>query len=180
MNPDLINCDSMNSDPHERARMMIAMSGSERSDPQGLSDAGLTRAEQSWLAEHLESCALCRQFTENARETIRALRGIPITANSGLVSTTQRRVRQRAEELQHQQERLWVVCVCCAAVTLSTVLTTALLWRGFSWIGRQARLPAPLWQGGFVVFYLMPAVLAGMLLLARGTFLADHNASSQG
>jgi hypothetical protein len=30
------------------------------------------------------------------------------------------------------------------------------------------------WEGGFIVFYLMPSVFAGILLLSRGTFLADH------
>jgi hypothetical protein len=164
-----VNADRMNSDPHERARLMIALSGPER----------LTNAEQSWLAVHLESCPPCREFAENSRETIRSLRGIPITASGRLVSTTQMRVRQRAGELQRQQERLWVICACCAAVTLSTVVTTAVLWRGFAWMGQQARLSAPVWGGGFVVFYLMPAVMAGILLLARGTFLADHNGSYQ-
>ncbi|HST12447.1 MAG TPA: hypothetical protein VLL05_18880 [Terriglobales bacterium] len=108
--------------------------------------------------------------------TIGSLRGIPITAGTRLVSMTQMRVRQRARELQHQQERLWVILICCVAVTLSAALTTVALWRGFAWMGAQARLSVPVWQGGFVVFYLMPAVLAGILLLARGTFLADHNA----
>jgi hypothetical protein len=42
-------------------------------------------------------------------------------------------------------------------------------------MGQQARFPALVWEGGFVVIYLMPAVLVGILLLARGTFLADHN-----
>jgi hypothetical protein len=89
------------------------------------------------------------------------------------------RVRQRAVELHRQQERFWVVCACCSAVMLSTAVTTAVLWRGFAWMGQQARLSAPVWGGGFVLFYLMPAVLAGILLLARGTFLADHTGSYQ-
>jgi hypothetical protein len=159
----------VNPDPHERARLRIALSGPE----------GFSNAEQSWLAVHLESCPPCREFAENSRETIRSLRAIPITAGGSLVSTTQMRVRQRAEELQRQQERLWVVCACCAAVTLCTGVTTAVLWRGFAWMGQQARFSAPVWEGGFVVFCLMPAVLAGILLLARGTFLADHNGSYQ-
>jgi hypothetical protein len=46
-------------------------------------------------------------------------------------------------------------------------------------MGQQARFPAPVWEGGFVLIYLTPAVLAGILLLARGTFLADHNRSHQ-
>jgi hypothetical protein len=159
----------VNADSHERARLMIALSGPE----------GLSNADQSWLAVHLESCPPCRQFAENSRETIRSLRGIPITAGERLVSTTQMRVRQRAEELQRQQERFWVICVCCAAVTLCTAVTTAMLWRGFAWMGQQTRFSAPVWEGAFVVFCLMPAVLAGILLLARGTCLADHNGSYQ-
>ena len=56
-----------------------------------------------------------------------------------LVSTTKRRVRQRAQELQRREERLRLVWVCCAAVTLATGFTTAVLWRGFAWIGHEHR-----------------------------------------
>ena len=166
-----MNGDFMKSDAHERARMMIALSGPEVS-----SNAGPSRNEQSWLAEHLESCASCREFAEKSRAALTSLRGIPITAGTRLVSSTQMRVRQRARELQRQEERFWVVFICCAAVTLSAALTTVALWRGFAWMGEQTRLSAPEWQGAFVVFNLMPAVLAGILLLARGTFLVDHSA----
>ncbi len=159
----------MNADLHERARLLIALSGPE----------GFSNAEQSWLAAHLESCAPCREFAENARETIRSLRAVSITAGGSLVSTTQMRVRQRAQELQRRQERLWVVCVCCAAVTLYAAFTTAVLWRGFAWMGEQARLSAPVWEIGFVAFCWMPAILVGILLLARGTHLADRNGSYQ-
>jgi hypothetical protein len=169
-----MNVDLMNSDPHERARVMIALSGAEAA-----SNARALRDDEMWLASHLEACVSCREFAENSWAAIGSLRGMPITAGGRLVSTTQLRVRQRAQELQRQQERFWVMCICCAAVTFSTVLTTAVLWRGFAWLGGQARLSAPVWQGGFAVFYLMPAVLAGILLLARGTFLADHNVPYQ-
>jgi hypothetical protein len=156
-------------DPHERARLMIALSGPE----------GLSNAEQSWLAVHLESCPPCREFAGSTGETIRSLRAIPITAGGGLVSATRTRVRQRAQELQRRQERLRVIWVCCAAVTLCTAFNTAILWRGFAWIGHQARLAAPVWEIGFVVLCLMPTIVTGILLLARGTYLADHNGSYQ-
>jgi hypothetical protein len=159
----------MSTDLHERARMLIALSGPEQ--PSG--------AEQSWLAAHLGSCPACRDFAESSREAILSLRGIPGAASRSLVSATQLRVRRRAAELQRGQERLWMVCACCAAVTLSTTVTSTLLWRAFSWIGRQAQLSAPVWEGLFVVFCLMPAVVAGMVMLARGTFLADHLGSIQ-
>ena len=79
--------------------------------------------------------------------------------------------------MQRQRERLWVICVCCASVTLGTAFTTAALWRGLEWMGQQSRLPGPVWQIGLLAFGLMPAIVAGILLLARGTYLADHNGS---
>jgi predicted anti-sigma-YlaC factor YlaD len=173
----------MSSDPHERARLLIALSGPEK----------VSNPERSWLAPHLESCASCREFAESTGETIRSLRAIPIMAGASLVSTTRTRVRQRAQELQRRQERLRVIWVCSAAVTLCTAFNTALLWRGFAWlsqwlsqqwgqqwIDQQSRLSAPLFELGFVALCLMPAIVAGIILLARGTYMADHNGSFHG
>ena len=149
--------------------MLIALSGTEEG----------SNPEQSWLAAHLESCEPCREFAENSREAVRSLRAFPVTAAGSLVSATQMRVRQRAQELQRRQEWLRVIWVCCSAVTLSTAFTTAILWRGFAWMGQQARLSAPVWEIGLMAFCLMPAILAGILLLARGTHLANHNGTYQ-
>jgi anti-sigma factor RsiW len=150
--------------------MMIALSGLDEVSP----------TEQSWLAAHLASCPACREFAENSRATIHALRGIPITASRSLVSATQMRVRQRAADLHRQQERLWMVCACCAAVTICSAATTLAMWHGLGWIAQQLqiRLSPPLLEYGFLVFSWLPAVLAGMFLLARGTFLADHGESA--
>jgi hypothetical protein len=175
-----VNSDSKSADPkndsaqHERARLLIVLSAAE-----ALSDPELTDTEQSWLSAHLEFCSSCRDFQENSRETIRSLRAIPISGSGRLVSATQMRVRRRAQELQREQEHFWVICTCVAAVTLSSAVSAAAVWHGFEWIGQQARLSAPAWESGFVVFYLMPAVLAGILLLARGTFLADDTGRHQ-
>jgi anti-sigma factor RsiW len=157
----------MNADSHERARMLIALSGPEE----------ISSEEHSWLAAHLQSCEECRVFADNSSATIRSLRTIPITAGARLVSATQMRVRQRALELQRRQERIWVISICCAAVTLCTAFTTAVLWSGLAWAGLQARISPPVWQIPFTVFCLMPGLLAGILLLARGTHLADRNGS---
>jgi hypothetical protein len=172
----------MNTDPnelkqHERARLMIALSvglgqGSSRTT---LSHSGISNSDDVWLSSHLESCLPCREFAENSRKTIRSLRGIPIAATGSLVSSTQMRVRQRTQELERQQERFWVVCTCVAAVTLSSAVSAALLWHAFEWMGQRARLSPPVWEGGFVVVYLAPAVLAGIVLLTNGTFFADHS-----
>jgi predicted anti-sigma-YlaC factor YlaD len=157
----------MTRNAHDEARELIALG------------EGLTDAQQAWLRVHLDECEACRHYAEAASGVVRTLRSLPLAADFALVRATQMRVRQRALELQRQQERLWVICVCCVAVTLSTALTTAVLWRGFAWMGQQVRLPDPVWQIGLVALGLMPAIVAGILLLARGTYLADHNGSVQ-
>jgi len=128
----------------------------------------------------METCGSCRTFAENAREAVRALRAISIAAERSLVSTTQMRVRRRALELQRQSERRWLVSVSCIAVTLCALLSAAALWRGFEWLGARAQLAPLIWQVGFFVFCVTPALVAGVLLLARDTHLADHTGSYEG
>jgi predicted anti-sigma-YlaC factor YlaD len=164
----------VSTDAHERARKLIALAGAEELPATDQVESNV------WLAAHLDRCEGCRAFADNAAETIRGLRAIPMAAERGLVATTQMRVRRRALELQRQRERLWVVTISCTAVTVFALLTAAVLWRGFEWLGERAQLASSVWQVGFLVFCAMPALVAGILLLARGTHLADHAGSYQG
>ena len=175
-----------NNDAHERARRLIALADSEAlSAADRLSEqlAGEPPSNE-WLAAHLENCASCRAFAENAAEAIHRLRAIPVAAGRSLVSTTQSRVRRRALELQRHRERLWLVAVSCTAVTLCALLSTFVLWRGFEWLGARAELAPSIWQLAFLVFWMMPALLAAILLLARDKdkdrHLPDHPDSYQG
>jgi predicted anti-sigma-YlaC factor YlaD len=169
-----------NDDAHKRARTLIALAG-----PEALSSD--QPSSTAWLTTHLESCASCRAFAENAAETIHGLRAIPIAAGRTLVSTTQTRVRRRALELQRQREHLWLVSISCTAVTLCTLLSAIVLWSGFEWLGTRAQLPSLVWQVGFLIFCVVPALVAGILLLAKdknnnndNDRLAHHAGSYQG
>ena len=73
-----------------------------------------------------------------------------------------------------------MISICCTAVTICAALTTIVLWFGFSWLGQQTRFTAPVWQAGFVALSFIPALVTAMLLLTRGTYLADHKDSFQG
>jgi predicted anti-sigma-YlaC factor YlaD len=176
--PNLTQHDDAHRLEHERARKLIALGG-----PEALSASG-NSSENAWLEAHLERCVSCRSFAENVRETIYGMRAFPIAAQRSLVSTTQMKVRRRALELRRQRERMWLVAVSCAAVTVCGSFSAAVLWRSFEWLGAQAQLASSVWQVGFLVFCIMPALVVGMLLLARGTqfnsHLADHNGSYQG
>jgi len=153
----------MTANPHERARQLIAISG--------VNDA--SDGEQAWLRGHLQECTGCREYQEEAGHAIRALRSMPLAADGSLVRTTQIRVQARARELRRERERMWVVSICCTAVT------TAVLWHGFAWIGEQARIPSTAWQIALVEFCLVPTLVAGIFLLARGTHLANTSGSLQ-
>jgi hypothetical protein len=175
-----------NNDAHERARRLIALAAPETLSAADrfsdrLSDASSSNA---WLAAHVETCASCRAFAENSAETVHRLRAIPIAAERSLVSTTQRMVRRRALELQRQRERMWLVAVSCTVVTLSALLSTVALWLGFAWLGARAQLPSSVWQVGFLVFCVMPALVVAIMLLAEDKdndkHLADHTGSYQG
>lgn len=153
---------------HERARALL-------SDQRAISST-----EQVWLRDHLRSCGQCREYSEGLEQLIRALRSVPFAAKPALVRSTQSRVRMRATELRRRRERLWLVIVSCALVSLFAAASTAFLWRGFEWLGRWAQVPDAVWQVGFAMFWIAPTIAAGFLLLAHGTHLAERNGSARG
>ncbi len=152
----------MTRDTHDGARELIA-----------LGDA-LSDAQQLWLRNHLEGCAACRDFAEGADRTIRALRSMPLAADARLVQTTQARVRFHAARLQETRERMWIVGMAGVAVGLSATLTLPVLWRLFAWMGEQAGVSSLVWQAGFVIFFIAPALLVSVVLLARGAHAKSH------
>jgi predicted anti-sigma-YlaC factor YlaD len=157
----------MTRNAHDEARELIALG-------EGLSDS-----QQAWLRAHLEECEACRHYAEAANGVVRTLRSLPLAADSRLVRATQMRVRFHASRLRETRERMWLVGMACLGVGLSATLTVPLLWRLFAWMGEWAGVPTLVWQAGFAFFWIAPALVVGVLLLARGTHLADHNGSFQ-
>lgn len=152
----------MTRDAHDEARELIALGGS------------LSDAQQARLRGHLEECEACRQYAEAADGVVRALRSLPIAADSRLVRATQTRVRFHASRLREARERLWLVGMACLGVGLSATLTVPFLWRLFAWMGQWAGVSNPVWQVGFLVFFIAPALVVAALLLARGTHLTNN------
>jgi predicted anti-sigma-YlaC factor YlaD len=157
----------MTRDLHEQARELIAC-------------GGLTDSQQVRLQEHLLNCDSCRAYAQAADQVVRSLHSVPMAADRSLVQATQLRVRLRAHQLQRRQERLWLVGISCLLVGLSAAITTPLLWRSFQWMGESVQVSNLVWQVGFAIFWIAPALAASALLLARGTHLMDSNRKSQG
>jgi predicted anti-sigma-YlaC factor YlaD len=157
----------MTRNAHEEARGLIAMGG------------GLSPAQQTWLRSHLQECEACRNYAETAEEMVRALRSLPLAADSRLVRATQMRVRFHAGRLRETRQRLWLVSMACLGVGLSATLTAPLLWRLFAWLGQWAGVATLVWQAGFVFFSIAPALGVSVLLLARGIHWTDERERSR-
>jgi len=154
----------MTRDIHEQAREFIALGGVD----------DIPEAERARLQTHIHECESCREYAEACGAAIRSVRAVPIAAGPALVHTTQIRVRERARQLREKQERLWLVWMSCLGVSLSAAITTPLLWRGFAWIGHWAEVSSPVWQTGFAMFWIAPALVTSVLLLGRGVHIAGN------
>jgi len=157
----------MTPNSHDEARELIALG------------EGLADREQAWLRAHLDECETCRDYAEAARGVVRALHSIPLAADARLVRATQMRVRFHASRLREARERMWLVAMACLGVGLSATLTVPLLWRLCAWIGERAGVSNLVWQAGFVIFFIAPTLVVGLLLLARGTHLTSHGERSR-
>jgi len=82
---------------------------------------------------------------------------------------------QDLSRLRETRERTWLVGMACLVVGLTTTVTVPLAWRLFAWIGQWAGVAGWVWQAGFAFFSIVPALVAGIFLLARGTYLAEHD-----
>ncbi len=149
----------MKGDIHNEARELIALG------------SALTNPQQTWLRTHLNECEACRNYSDGASHVVRALRSVPLAADSRLVRTTQMRVRFHASRLREARERMWLIAMACVGVGFSAALTAPLLWRLFAWVGELAGLSRPVWEAGFVFFWIAPALLVSIPLLARGIHL---------
>ena len=151
----------MTRNPHDEARELIALGD------------GLSPAQQAWLRSHLAESDACRNYAEAAREMARALRSLPLAADSRLVRATQMRVRFHAGRLHQARQRMWLVGMGCLAVGLSATVSAPFLWRLFAWLGAWVGVSTVVWQASFIFFFFAPALVVSVLLLARGTHWTD-------
>lgn len=158
----------MTQSSHDEVRRLIATSASD-----------LSEAQQALLQGHLQDCGPCRDYAAATAEIVRAVRAVPLAADPRLVRNTQARVRARACALRQRQQWRRLVALACPLVGLSAAITTPLVWRAFQWMGTYAGLSKPLWQVAFAFYWIVPALLVSVLLLLRGTYLADNGHSQE-
>jgi len=157
----------MTRDTHDEARELLTL-GDVLSD-----------AQQIRLRNHLEECVSCRDYAEGVAQMVRSLRSLSVVADARLVRTTQMRVRFHAARLRETRERMWLVGMACLGVGLTATLTVPVLWRLFAWMGEQAGVSTLVWQAGFLFFFIAPALVVSVVLLACGNHVKSHGQGSR-
>jgi hypothetical protein len=140
----------MNEDLHVRAQKLFAQSLVE----------GLAGTEQSWLDQHLRECADCARETSATHQLLHALRTVPIAMPRDLAARTQFRVRLRAQETAQTSVGGYLLWVITGFSWLVGVLSAPLVWRGFTWVGGYLGVPKLALEMGFVLWWVLPALLA--------------------
>ena len=155
----------MNENLHARAEKLIAQERVE----------GISQAERDWLAGHLHECPACCQVAQQTNDALRTLRGLAIPLPRGLTARTQFRVQLRAQELREREPKrrlLWIMCVMSWGLGIATA---PYVWRAFEWAGERIGLPRLVWEMGFGLWWTIPALIAGAVVLMENLRLAHEN-----
>ena len=174
-----MNSSRNNGAAHERARRLIALAGP---DTLSATNQLSTQSSNAWLAAHLETCASCRAFAENAAEMVSRSACNPKRSRTkpGLDHATKGTPPRPRIAAPSRTAVAGFDDISCAVVTLCALLSAVILWRGFEWLGTRAHLASSVWQVGFLVFCMMPALVVAILLLAKDRHLANHSGSYEG
>lgn len=152
----------MMADFHERARQLLTEAWIE--------DLGADDA--AWLSSHVASCERCARFAAGLQESVSLLRSARIHAEPALVDASKRSARLYAERVRETQNRFRLLAVSCVLSAIWGGVSLPWLWRAFVWIGQAAKVPDAVWQAAFVLFWLLPSVVAAVAL-----FGPPHGAS---
>jgi hypothetical protein len=145
----------MSENVHERALQLIARARVE----------GLPETDVAWLREHVESCDSCAEHARQTDRVLRLLRTAAIPLPEGLAGRTQFRVRLRAQELRESEPRHQIMWITCGVSWALGVATAPYVWRIFEWVGQHTGAPKILLQLSFGLWWAIPALIAGAVML---------------
>jgi hypothetical protein len=154
----------MNENLHARAEKLIAQERIE----------GISQPEREWLAAHLRECAACAQVAQQTSNALGVLRGLPISLPRGLAARTQFRVQLRAQEMREREPKRRLLWIMCAMSWALGIATAPYVWRAFEWVGDRMGLPRLIWEMGFGLWWTIPALVAGAVVLMENLRQANE------
>jgi hypothetical protein len=146
----------MNGHEHERAVDLIT-----RREVEGVSES-----DARWLASHLAACEECASYELALSGAERAMRSFTVMASASLVESTRARVHARAAQLRERESRRFLIAISFAMGVVFSTMSAWAWWKAGGWLVERFSLPSVIVQPGLVVFWLLPAVFLGILLVA--------------
>jgi hypothetical protein len=146
----------MTNHDHERAIDLITRNGIDET----------TAADAAWLDSHLAQCTQCAEYAEAFERTGQLLRSVAVTASPALVMNTQARVHARAAQLREHHARVVLIAVSFCIGVLASTASAWVWWKIGGWVAERLSLPASLVAPGILLFWLLPAVVIAILMLA--------------
>ena len=151
---------------HERARLLLDRAMVE----------GVSPDEQRWLANHISQCGECNQYAELSRRTVHALDAFAFDLDPSAALRVQTAVRTRVHRMaSHGRDSSTGFLIAFVL----TVFGSIAMWEPAAWLAARWNLPAPTWQIGFAILWLLPSVLLDVLLLFRRQ-LIRYDAGDEG
>jgi hypothetical protein len=140
----------------------------------------ISENDRTWMEQHRAGCEACSHraqlTTESVDDAICGLRSLSVQVDPNLISATRLRVRLHVRELHAKRERMWGLWLLCGFSWVLGVASAPFVWRVFEWIGHEADLPSLIWQAGFVLWWLIPAGVAGAVLAWQRSRMARQDA----
>lgn len=146
----------MINDLHGRAQKLMAQQHIEPISPDDV----------KFLNAHLADCESCAAEQRQLRESISALRTMPLEVPRNLASRTQFRVRMRAEELREKEPAKKFIWAIAAVSWVLGIATAPLVWHGVEWLGHTTGAPKLVLQAGFVLWWSVPPMIAAWAALS--------------
>jgi predicted anti-sigma-YlaC factor YlaD len=151
----------MNGNEHGRAMDLLTQRDIE----------GIAENDARWLESHLAACEDCAGYELAFSEAERAMRSVTVMASASLVGLTQARVRARAAQLRERESRRFLIAISFAMGVVFSTLSAWVWWKIGGWMVERFSLPSAIVGPGLVLFWLLPGILLGVLLVA----LPDSN-----
>lgn len=142
---------------HERAERLIAQELIE----------GISESDRRWLEEHLRDCEQCSASAAAVGRALHALKSIATPVPSGLAQRAQFRVHLRMQEQQAMKTRPGFFWIACAISWVFGAVSASYVWQGLQWATRQMALPRFVPELGFGLWWALPAIVAGAIVLAE-------------
>ena len=146
----------MNGNEHGRAMDLLTQRDIE----------GIAENEARWLESHLAACEECRSYELALSGAEKAMRSFTVMASAALVQSTRDRVHARAAQLRERESRRFLIAISFAMGVVFSTLSAWAWWKVGGWMVERFSLPSAIVEPGLVLFWLLPAIFLGTLVVA--------------